>query len=125
MRKDDPGAFKADGVADDRADRDGDRIGAAVVTGEMNAMRLVIDMGDEQALLLGASEAGSEKGPARFDAVQCNRRFGTLKHGPTLGRWFDRSQRKRVRFGPNERRLVRYGVTVGGPEPLALALASR
>ena len=63
MTEDDAGAFAARGIGDDRAYRQGRPRMIAVVTGQVDAVHPVIDMGHEQALSrrIGLSEAAGEE----------------------------------------------------------------
>jgi hypothetical protein len=63
------------------ADRNVDRIDITIIAGEVDAGRFVVEVGDPQAFAGGLGKAGSEERAARLDAGECNRRFGTLKHG--------------------------------------------
>ena len=81
MGKDDPGASVGGGIGDDLAHRE---IGAGLVTlvaGKMEAAGLIVDMRDPQAFTarVGIGDAAGEEAARGSQAIELERKFGTLK----------------------------------------------
>ena len=80
VAENDTRASAARGVGDDRVDGKGGLGLIAVMAAEVDAVQLLIDMGDEQALSsrIGFSEAAGEEIAGRCESVELERPFGTL-----------------------------------------------
>ena len=67
-------------IGDDLPDRERRAGLIAAVAGEMEAVRLIIEMSDPQAFAprIFFRKAAGEEGPRRFDAIELQREFGTL-----------------------------------------------
>jgi hypothetical protein len=80
VREDDAGASVRGGVRNDLAHRE---VGAglvAVVARQVEASRLIVDMSDPEALArwIGVGEAAGKEGLSGGEAVELERKFGTL-----------------------------------------------
>ena len=75
MRQDDARAAVRGGVADYVAEGKGGTANVAVMAGEMDAPRLVVDMGDPQMFAVGTGlgKARGEETPGRLEPVQLQR----------------------------------------------------
>src|SRR5437773_2515436 len=80
VRKDNSRAAMLGGVGDDRPQWKGRARFIAGIALDMNALRIVIDMRDPQALARGIAigHAAGEEFPRRCQAVELQREFGTL-----------------------------------------------
>ena len=102
MREEDRGGRQKGCVRDDRSQRE---VGAGLVAAmaaEMEAARIAVEMRNPQGLgeRIALSEAAGEEAPCSCEAVECQRRFGTLmKHANALSARARRSDQKRVRLG--------------------------
>jgi hypothetical protein len=85
--KHDSGASVDGGIADDRTQREIHPGFVAVVMAEVQAIQLVIDMGDPQTLTPGIrfGDAAGKECPGCGEALELERKFGTLiSHAPRL-----------------------------------------
>ena len=75
MRQDDARAAVHRGIPDHIAEGKGGTANVAIVAGEVDAPRLVVDMGDPQMFFVGASfrKASGEETPGRLEPVQLQR----------------------------------------------------
>ena len=78
--QDDPGAAMHCSIGDDRADREVGAALIALVARHVQAIRVLVDMGDPQAFArrVGIGEAAGKKAPSRLESVDPQREFGTL-----------------------------------------------
>lgn len=74
------GAVMGRRVGDDRAQGERDTRGIAAVAGEVDALRLIVDMGDPQAfdVWTGICEATGEEAASSLQPVEFQWVFGTL-----------------------------------------------
>jgi hypothetical protein len=75
-----PSAAMDDGICDDLPDREIGPGFVAVVAGDVQTARLIIDMGNPQAFTrrIRVFDAAGEKGPRCGEPVEFQRMFGTL-----------------------------------------------
>ena len=89
VAENDTRASAASSIGDDCVDGQGGLRLIAVMAAEVDAVQLLIDMGDEQALSswIGFSEAAGEEIAGCCESVELERPFGTLMaHAYSLGR---------------------------------------
>ena len=83
----DAAAAVAGGIADDLADREVGAVDLAVVAGQMDAARIIVDMRDPEMLLvrIDLRQAAGEEAAGGVETVQAQRGFGTLmEHAANL-----------------------------------------
>jgi hypothetical protein len=80
MREDNSGAAVRRGVGDDLADRKGGTRLVAVVEGDVDAARCVVDMGDQEPLAVWVlfRKAAGEEIARGCKSIELQREFGTL-----------------------------------------------
>jgi len=90
------------GVGDDGADRQFGAVGMAVVAAEVQAPRIVVDMGDPQMFLgrIGIGQAAREETACLLKSGKAQRGFGTLmEHGVNLCQGTGSGDLNRIRNG--------------------------
>ena len=109
--EDDPGAAMKGGVGDDRAKREVGPAFVAGMPGQVNAVGVIVEMGDPKAFAGGirVGDAAREECAGGDQAVQLQRKFGTLvTHTHCLAERERREDRNRVGFGAEFAPFWRY-----------------
>lgn len=89
MPEDDAGTSTPCRIRDDRSNGQGCAHPVAFVTGQMDAIQPIIDMGHEQTFSgrIGLGEAASKEVAGCCETIELERRFGTLiAHAPSYAR---------------------------------------